>query len=115
MVGRSPARRDRRSYGGGAEVFGDRGGGEHCGGRSRRYARDNTAMRSPYRAARVRSCSVATVSLDRVKRFHEWNVLLVAEVERRCRLVEQHDVGLLGGARQHDPLTFPAERADHAS
>ncbi len=40
----------------------------------------------------------------------------MAEVERRCRLVEQHDVGLLGErTRQHDPLTFPAgERADLA-
>ena len=49
------------------------------------------------------------------KRFNEVeDVLLVAEVERRCRLVEQHDVGLLGErTRQHDPLTFPAgERAD---
>ena len=34
------------------------------------------------------------------KRFNEVeDVLLVAEVERRCRLVEQHDVGLLGERR----------------
>ena len=95
--------------------------GEHVGGRSRRRRcapRREAPSRSAYCAARVRSCIAATSvrpdsSAERVEELER--LLLVADVERGGRLVEEHDRRLLRErARDDGALPLAAARASRA-
>jgi hypothetical protein len=49
----------------------------------------------------------AFFAVERGKEVEDFD--LVGEVEERCGLVEQHELGVLGqGHRDPDPLTLPA-------